>query len=251
MAPSSSDYLVSGAEVEYTNATYSSIIMIGMTFKIEYLHSYNIENNKGSRNADSVVSEASYSFIPFFDNIISLNLAGGYGNSPDLFKERISGKTCFKSLPSRKIATNKYAGAGLSYEVPIYGNKSIAVSALAFGEGVALPTRMKFRQLPAQFVPKSETATLSGSVTPTDNHTLAAVVERWRGRIAKPRSIGERPEEQTREPALASAEAPQLQPHAQLRQQPQPQAQAASLDPNRLKLLRRPLGPAAPDPARR
>jgi hypothetical protein len=119
--------------------------------------------------------------------------------------------------------------------------------AFAFGEGVALPTRMKFRQLPAQLLPKSEIVTLDGSAAPTDDHSLAAVVERWRGRSAKSRSVGERPAEETRPPPLAPAEAPQLQPQAQPRQQPQP----TSLDPNRFKLLRRPLDPAAPDPPRR
>ena len=44
---------------------------------------------------------------------------------------------------------------------------------------------------------------------------------------------------------------PQLQPRAQPPQQSQPQAQTTSLDPNRFKLLRWPLDPAAPDPSRR
>jgi DNA helicase HerA-like ATPase len=123
--------------------------------------------------------------------------------------------------------------------------------AFAFGEGVALPTRMKFRQLPPQLLPKSEIVTLDGSAAPTDDHSLAAVVERWRGRSGKPRPISEKPAEDTRQPALAPAETPQSQPQAQPRQQPQPHAQAASLDPNRFKLLRRPLDPAAPDPLRR
>jgi len=125
--------------------------------------------------------------------------------------------------------------------------------AFAFGEGLALPTRMKFRQLPTQLLPKSETVTLGGRVAPTDDHSLAAVVERWRGRIAKPRSISERPAEVTRQPALASAEASQFQPQPQVppQQQPQPQTQPTSLDPNRFKLLRRPLEPAAPEPPQR
>jgi uncharacterized protein len=59
--------------------------------------------------------------------------------------------------------------------------------AFAFGEGVALPTRMKFRQLPAQLLPKSETSTLVESTAAAANHSLASVVERWRGRVAKPR----------------------------------------------------------------
>jgi uncharacterized protein len=117
--------------------------------------------------------------------------------------------------------------------------------AFAFGEGVALPTRMKFRQLPAQLVPKSETTTPGEGSAATDNHSLAAVVERWRGRVAKPRTAFEKPAEQ--QPPLAPAEAPQLQPQAQ----PQPQSQPPALDPNRFKLLKRPLDPAVPDPLRR
>ena len=59
--------------------------------------------------------------------------------------------------------------------------------AFAFGEGVALPTRMKFRQLPPHLVPKSETVTAGDGAAATDNHSLASVVDRWRGRVAKPR----------------------------------------------------------------
>jgi DNA helicase HerA-like ATPase len=122
--------------------------------------------------------------------------------------------------------------------------------AFAFGEGVALPTRMKFRQLPPHLVPKSETVTAGDGAAATDNHSLASVVDRWRGRVAKPRGA-ERPPEETRQ--LAPAEAPQLQPQSQTPPQPQAQSQAQPtvLDPNRFKLLRRPLDPAAPDPQRR
>ena len=70
--------------------------------------------------------------------------------------------------------------------------------AFAFGEGVALPTRMKFRQLPAHVLPKSETVTL-GETAATGDRSLAAVVERWRGRVAKPRTASERPAEETRQ----------------------------------------------------
>ncbi len=118
--------------------------------------------------------------------------------------------------------------------------------AFAFGEGVALPTRMKFGQLPAQLLPKSETVTPGDGTIATDNHSLASVVERWRGRVAKPRSAFEKPAEDMNQQPLAPAEAPQLQP------QLQPQPQPAALDPNRFKLLKRPLDPAAPpDPLRR
>jgi hypothetical protein len=52
--------------------------------------------------------------------------------------------------------------------------------AFAFGEGVTLPTRLKFDQLPAQLLPKNETAS-PGEGPATDQHTLSAVLERWRG----------------------------------------------------------------------
>jgi uncharacterized protein len=126
--------------------------------------------------------------------------------------------------------------------------------AFAFGEGVALPTRIKFRQLPAQLLPKSETVTLGDAPTATDNHSLAAVVERWRGRVAKPRLGGDRSADEVKQVAAALSDAPQLQPQQQPPQaapQAQPQPQPAALDPNRFKLLRRPLDPAAPDPLRR
>ena len=125
--------------------------------------------------------------------------------------------------------------------------------AFAFGEGVALPARMKFRQLPPQLLPKSETVTVGGAAAPTDDHSLASVIERWRGRAAKPRST-DRPVEETRQPPLAPGEAPQLQPQLQTSQsQAQQQAapQPTALDPNRFKLLKRPLDPVAPDPLRR
>ncbi|HEX3505705.1 MAG TPA: DUF87 domain-containing protein [Xanthobacteraceae bacterium] len=122
--------------------------------------------------------------------------------------------------------------------------------AFAFGEGVALPTRMKFRQLPAKLLPKSETVTLGGGAGAIDNHSLVSIIERWRGRAAKPRLTAERPEE-TRQATVAPAEAPQLQPQQPTAPQPQAQPQPTALDPNRFKLLRRPLDPAAPDPQRR
>jgi DNA helicase HerA-like ATPase len=136
--------------------------------------------------------------------------------------------------------------------------------AFAFGEGVALPTRIKFRQLPAHVLPKSETVALGEAVPPADGRSLAAAVERWRGRVAKPRSVPERPTDEIK-PPLVPADAPQAPTHqprpqaapttllAQPQAQPQPhlQQQPASLDPNRFRLLKRPLDPVAPDPLRR
>jgi DNA helicase HerA-like ATPase len=99
--------------------------------------------------------------------------------------------------------------------------------ALAFGEGVALPTRLKFKQLPDNVLPKSETVNL-GEVSPASGktpHSLASVVERWRGRIGEQPSL-QRPAAETASPALAPTE---------------PGQPAAALDPNRFRLLKRPL----------
>jgi hypothetical protein len=100
--------------------------------------------------------------------------------------------------------------------------------AFAFGEGVALPTRIKFHQLPPQFLPRSETLMSGSGDSPAagEGHSLAAVVERWRGRINKPRATTEAPLAEIKPPPLVPAEAPPA---------------AAALDPNRFKLLRRPL----------
>jgi uncharacterized protein len=103
--------------------------------------------------------------------------------------------------------------------------------AFAFGEGVALPTRLKFKQLPAQMLPRSDTmsddqgAAVQG---PLDARSLAAVIERWRGRVSRPRTNA------ADELRAANTQAPSIQPAAA----PQP---AAALDPNRFRLLRRPL----------
>jgi DNA helicase HerA-like ATPase len=99
--------------------------------------------------------------------------------------------------------------------------------ALAFGEGVALPTRLKFKQLPDNVLPKSETVNL-GEVSPASSkapHSLASVVERWRGRIGEQPSL-QRPAGETASPTLAPME---------------PGQPAAALDPNRFRLLKRPL----------
>ena len=77
--------------------------------------------------------------------------------------------------------------------------------ALAFGEGVALPTRLKFKQLPDNLLPKSETVNL-GEVAATSGkspHSLASVVERWRGRIGEQPSL-QRAAGETASPELSS-----------------------------------------------
>jgi hypothetical protein len=96
--------------------------------------------------------------------------------------------------------------------------------AFAFGEGVALPTRLTFQQLPSHMLPRSDTMSgeQGGAQTLMDGRSLAAVIERWRGRVAKPRTNSEKPGEDARSPSIQSGP-------------------ATSFDANRFRLLRRPL----------
>ena len=96
----------------------------------------------------------------------------------------------------------------------------------AFGEGVALPTRLKFKELPAYLRPKGEmigeTANGAGNLESPD--FIAAVVERWRGAtMSKGRTDDSSPE-------LGSFTEP-----------PPLQSAAAALDADRFKLLKRPI----------
>ncbi|MGH6678711.1 MAG: ATPase, partial [Bradyrhizobium sp.] len=102
---------------------------------------------------------------------------------------------------------------------------------LAFGEGVALPTRLRFKEVPTHQLPRSEAAisTVPSMAAGHDTHFVAAVLERWRGATSRrdvpnDPSINERPAVHT----LLSAEAPLLQP-------------SQGLDPDRFSLLKRPL----------
>ena len=53
---------------------------------------------------------------------------------------------------------------------------------LAFGEGVALPARLVFKELPQHLVPKSEALGVDrDSFVDANNEFLASVLERWRG----------------------------------------------------------------------
>jgi len=71
------------------------------------------------------------------------------------------------------------AAAGLLGFVPSLGTREV----FAFGEGVALPTRLKFKELPSDVIPRSESVDRAhmDSDRATDPDFIAAVVQRWRG----------------------------------------------------------------------
>jgi uncharacterized protein len=65
----------------------------------------------------------------------------------------------------------------------------------AFGEGVALPTRLRVKELPANLLPRSETVSnYSAEDAQRNQGSLAAVVERWRGAMERQKSAMEKPQ---------------------------------------------------------
>lgn len=120
------------------------------------------------------------------------------------------------------------AAANLLSFVPSLGTREV----LAFGEGVALPTRLRFKEVPAHQLPRSEAtiATTPSALSGHDITFVGSVLERWRGATSHretpndpifDRSIAERPVPRV-------PEAPMLQP-------------SLGLDPDRFSLLKKPL----------
>jgi len=114
------------------------------------------------------------------------------------------------------------AAANLLAFVPSLGTREV----LAFGEGVALPTRLKFRQLPDHLVPRSEAMANARMETGRDGNPdfIDSVIERWRGATM---SHKQRPDEGTQDvDTFPKDEFASSQP-------------AHGLDPDRFKILKR------------
>jgi DNA helicase HerA-like ATPase len=116
------------------------------------------------------------------------------------------------------------AAANLLSFVPSLGTREV----LAFGEGVALPTRLRFKEVPVHQLPRSEAAisTVPSVAAGHDMHFVSAVLERWRGATSH-RDVPNDPTINDR-PAARTIEAPMLQP-------------SMGLDPDRFSLLKKPL----------
>jgi uncharacterized protein len=119
------------------------------------------------------------------------------------------------------------AAANLLSFVPSLGGREV----LAFGEGVALPTRLRFKEVPVHQLPRSEASisTVPSASSGHDMHFVGAVLERWRGATSNRDApndpvANERPSA-TRAP---SVEAPLLQP-------------SMGFDSDRFSLLKKPL----------
>jgi len=78
------------------------------------------------------------------------------------------------------------AAANLLYFVPALGTAEV----FAFGEGIAMPARLRFNQLPAHLLPNSEAAgrtrmNLAGGI---NQEFIDSVLERWRGAMLTQKS---------------------------------------------------------------
>jgi DNA helicase HerA-like ATPase len=78
------------------------------------------------------------------------------------------------------------AGANLLSFVPSLGTREV----LAFGEGVALPARMRFKQLPEHQLPRSE-AVVNARIGDRGGSAdfIDQVIERWRGATMSHRTV--------------------------------------------------------------
>ena len=103
--------------------------------------------------------------------------------------------------------------------------------AFAFGEAVALPTRLKFKQLPAPLLPRSEVVGRASEdfVAGINQEFIGTVLERWRGATTSQSATDDGNGEIR---GSGEGEAAPLQP-------------APALDPTRFRTLKRPLADIA------
>jgi DNA helicase HerA-like ATPase len=117
------------------------------------------------------------------------------------------------------------AVANLLAFVPSLGTREV----VAFGEGLPLPTRFRFTELPAERQPHSETFRLDAGDGVAERGFVRQVIERWRGATVGSRATAEPPQ-----PAVAPASAP-----PPLHNGADPNSSAARLEQLRAQILKR------------
>jgi DNA helicase HerA-like ATPase len=135
------------------------------------------------------------------------------------------------------------AAASLLTFIPSLGTGEV----FAFGAGVPLPMRMKFRDLPAAQRPMSEAGgnTRKADSASPDRDMINSVIERWRAATMSHKGGHD---DDGGEPGSWREDAPPLQP-AMSAQQLQPAPPAPSQEPPRPSILRRPIAAGNPGPA--
>jgi DNA helicase HerA-like ATPase len=118
------------------------------------------------------------------------------------------------------------AAANLLSFVPSLGTREV----LAFGEGVALPTRLRFKEVPLHQLPRSEAtiATVTSTGSGHDMQFVGAVLERWRGATSSRDGDSGNGNGDRASSLSMTSDAPLLQP-------------SMGLDPDRFSLLKKPL----------
>jgi DNA helicase HerA-like ATPase len=116
------------------------------------------------------------------------------------------------------------AAANVLAFVPSLGTREV----FAFGPGVAIPTRLTFKELPAHLRPNSESAgnTRRDIGAELDRDVIATVIDRWRNATMSHKGIVD---DDFRDASLAP------------RDEFAPPQSAYALDPGRFKLLKKPL----------
>jgi hypothetical protein len=133
------------------------------------------------------------------------------------------------------------AAANLLAFVPSLGTREV----LAFGEGVALPTRLKFKQLPENLIPQSQ-AVINASTDPSSTMTedfIDTIIDRWRGATMSHKQTGLDGGSDFESMARDEFSSIPVAPQTPAAPQAPPVAPpiAPRLDPDRFKLLKRPL----------
>jgi uncharacterized protein len=157
------------------------------------------------------------------------------------------------------------AGASMLTFVPSLGTGEV----FAFGAGVPLPTRMKFRDVPVALRPTSEAGgnTRVAAGASPDRNMIDSVIDRWRAATMSHRGQGDEDGGElgswrddiaqtvppTREEVPRYQEAPPTQPAMQPAPGPAPAhapayVQPAAAPPQRPSILRRPLTAEPPGP---
>lgn len=144
------------------------------------------------------------------------------------------------------------AAANLLSFIPSLGTREV----FAFGAGVALPTRMRFKELEAGKRPNSEAGATTRDIpgSAMDRDLIGSVIERWRSATMSHKAAMD---DDMASPFDQMASAPPLQPPPLPPAPPPPAQPAQAFDPNKSRLLKRPLessgapftpGPNSPAP---
>jgi hypothetical protein len=129
--PESQKFFLTGALLKFDFLKYYEYLYYG--FKCE-IKGYNHIPRGDGEMYQTVDFRADYSHKIFNYHRITLFSAGSAGNRPDIFEERISGKTGTRTLPADIISADNFINYSVVYEYPFLRLSRGAVTLLAFWE---------------------------------------------------------------------------------------------------------------------